>query len=137
MVLLRPQRSCDKVMFSQASVILSTVGTPPGQTPLSKHPPGRHPLPPADGYCSRWYAFLLPPANVVCEGYVFTGVCLSIGGGIPACIADGIPACLAAGLWEGGGIPACLAGFQATPKGEVEGGLAGGGFLQAHTQGGS
>ena len=23
---------------------------------------------------------LLPPANVVCEGYVFTGVCLSTGG---------------------------------------------------------
>ena len=23
----------------------------------------------------------LPPANVVCEGYVFTGVCLSMGGG--------------------------------------------------------
>ena len=31
---------------------------------------------------------LLPPANVVCEGYVFTGVCLSTGGGgIPGCIA--------------------------------------------------
>ena len=32
---------------------------------------------------------LLPPANVVCEGYVFTGVCLSTGGwvGIPACLA--------------------------------------------------
>ena len=27
---------------------------------------------------------LLPPANVVCEGYVFTGVCLSTGG---ACVA--------------------------------------------------
>ena len=54
-----------------------------------------------------------------CEGYVFTGVCLSTGGGvsqhalqvvsqhalqqvggggIPACLAGGIPACLAAGL---------------------------------------
>ena len=31
---------------------------------------------------------LLPPANVVCEGCVFTGVCLSTGGvGIPACLA--------------------------------------------------
>ena len=29
-----------------------------------------------------WYKDrLLPPANVVCEGYVFTGVCLSTGGG--------------------------------------------------------
>ena len=72
-----------------------------------------------------------------CEGYVFTGVCLSTGrgvvsqhalqvisqhalqqvsrevrgGGIPACLAGGIPACLAAGLrgGGGGGIPACLA----------------------------
>ena len=26
----------------------------------------------------------LPPANVVCEGYVFTGVCLSTGGGSPS-----------------------------------------------------
>ena len=24
----------------------------------------------------------LPPANEVCEGYVFTGVCLSTGGGV-------------------------------------------------------
>ena len=47
----------------------------------------------------------LPPAN--CEGYVFTGVCLSTGrGAIPACIAGGIPACLAAG----GAIPACIVG---------------------------
>ena len=32
---------------------------------------------------------LLPPASVVCEGHVFTGVCLSTkaGGGIPACLA--------------------------------------------------
>ena len=51
---------------------------------------------------------LLPPANIVCEGYVFTGVCLSTGGAIPACIAGGIPACLAAGLQGGsapGGVP--------------------------------
>ena len=25
---------------------------------------------------------LLPPANEVCKGYVFTGVCLSTGGGV-------------------------------------------------------
>ena len=29
---------------------------------------------------SLGFRFLLPPANVVCEGYVFTGVCLSTGG---------------------------------------------------------
>ena len=32
-------------------------------------------------------ACLLPPANEVCEGYVFTSVCLSTGGG--ACMAMG------------------------------------------------
>ena len=32
------------------------------------------------------YLVLLPPANVVCEGYVFTSVCLSTGSGIPACL---------------------------------------------------
>ena len=29
---------------------------------------------------------LLPPANEVCEGYVFTGVCLSTGGCLPHCM---------------------------------------------------
>ena len=29
---------------------------------------------------------LLPPANEVCEGYVFTGVCLSTGGCLPRCL---------------------------------------------------
>ena len=38
----RPQRSCGKVMFSQASVILSTGDV--AETPLGRHPPGRHPL---------------------------------------------------------------------------------------------
>ena len=34
---------------------------------------------------------LLPPTNVVCEGYVFTGVCLSMGGmhSREACVAGG------------------------------------------------
>ena len=47
----RPQRSCGKVMFSQASVILFIGGClldTPGQTP----PP---PPSPADGYCSGIY----------------------------------------------------------------------------------
>ena len=106
----RPQRSCGKLMFSQASVILFTggvsAGHPPvrhppgrhstGQTPtkqtatLGRHtpwadiPPGRHPLgrnplgrhpPPADGYCSGWYAsywnaflFILDPHPIVFLG---------------------------------------------------------------------
>ena len=51
-----------------------------------------------------------------CEGYVFTRVCLSTGGGE----GGGIPACLA-GL-RGGVIPACLAGFQAHTQGGGGGG---------------
>ena len=42
----RPQRSCGKVMFSQASVILSggVYGRqPPGKHPPGRIPPGRHP----------------------------------------------------------------------------------------------
>ena len=31
----------------------------------------------------------LPPANEVCEGYVFTGVCLSMGGGMHGCSQGG------------------------------------------------
>ena len=77
----RPQRSCGKVMFSQASVILFTGGVcpsacwdthTPGRHPPRKHttpgstlppegtppweaqPPEEHP-PPTDGHCSRWY----------------------------------------------------------------------------------
>ena len=39
----RPQHSCDKVMFSQASVILYTGGGGVWQTPPGRHPSGRHP----------------------------------------------------------------------------------------------
>ena len=49
-------------------------------------------------FCTFIFHKSLPPTNVVCEGYVFTGVCLSTGGdAIPACIAGSILACLAAG----------------------------------------
>ena len=66
----------------------------------------------------------LPPANEVCEGYVFTGVCLSTGG-VPG--PGGMPG-------PGGGVWSqhALKVSRPTPKGEVEGGL-----VQAHTQGGS
>ena len=43
-------------------------------------------------------ANLLPPANKVCEGYVFTGVCLSTGGHVwqrGVCVAKG--ACMVKG----------------------------------------
>ena len=34
----------------------------------------------------QWFKlYLLLPANEVCEGYVFTGVCLSTGGGMRGC----------------------------------------------------
>ena len=66
---------------------------------------------------------LLPPANEVCKGYVFTHVCHSVhigGGGIPACIAGGIPACLAAGL---GGVVSqhALQVSSLTPRGKLRG----------------
>ena len=78
---------------------------------------------------------------------MFTGACLSTGGGgaIPACIAGGIPACLAT-VFGGGGLQANTQGgsgggsglgpqpsgkmrgiwSRPTPKGEVEGDLPGG-----------
>ena len=31
----------------------------------------------------------LPPANVVCEGYIFTGVCDSVNGGVACVVARG------------------------------------------------
>ena len=43
---------------------------------------------------------LLPPANEVCEGYVFTGVCPSTGGG-------------------GGCLPHCMLGYT-TPRPEAD-----------------
>ena len=82
-----------------------------------------------------------------CEGYVFTGVCLSMGGAIPACIAGGIPACLAAGLQEGvGGYPSMPCRFPGPhPRGKFRGirsrptamGEVEGDPVQAHSQRGS
>ena len=78
----------------------------------------------------------LPPANKVCEGYVFTRVCYSVhgrGGALPACIASGIPALqqVSRGVSQH-----ALQVSRPTPRGKVEGDLAGGG-LQAQNQGGS
>ena len=67
--------------------------------------------------CSGSATVRPPPTNEVCEGYVFTRVCLSMGGVVSqhALQGGGIPACLA------GGVPAFFAGLQ--------------GGLQTHTQG--
>ena len=59
-----------------------------------------------------------PPTNEVCEGYVFTRVCLSTGGG-------GIPACLAGGWYPSMPCRWCPSMLCRSPGG-----------LQAHTQGG-
>ena len=54
---------------------------------------------------------LLPPANVVCEGYVFTPVCDSINSGEGSCVAGGH-------VWLGYG--ACVAGRGACmEKGDI------------------
>ena len=106
----RPQRSCGKVMLSQACVKNSVHRggrvvwqTPPrADTPFPVHA-GIHPTtqcmlghtplpsacwdtpPPAtavDGtHPTGMHSCLLPPAKEVCEDYVFTGVCLSTLGG--------------------------------------------------------
>ena len=97
---------------------------------------------------------LLPPANEVCEGYVFTGVCLSTGGGV-ACVVGGVSgrgacvagegacmhgrgackhgrgACVAGGCawqghaWQG----ACIAGGCAWQGAYMAGGMHGGGGM--------
>ena len=83
LIFYRPQRSCGKVIFSQACVknsvhsggggvsLSACWDTPPwADTSLGRHPPGRHSSgqtpprqtspwadnPPADGYSSGWYA---------------------------------------------------------------------------------
>ena len=60
-------------------------------------------------YHLRLWSSSLPPANEVCEGYVFTGVCLSIWGdmhGWGACVAGRMcvagGACMAGGMHSGG-----------------------------------
>ena len=86
---------------------------------------------------------LLPPANEVCEGYVFTRACHSVhkGGGVVSQHALQVVSqhALLQVSWLGG-VPACLAGpwgggLQAHTQGGVEGSGQSGGGLQAHTQG--
>ena len=78
---------------------------------------------------------LLPPANEVCEDYVFTRVCLSTGGDLcmagGACVA-GVCACQVAGhAWQGAcmargmhGRGACMAGGCAWQEGHAWQGCA-------------
>ena len=105
------------------------------------------------------FFLLLPPANVVCEGYVFTGICLStLGGGwypsmhcrwypsVPCSRSPGgsypsMP-CRSLGPHPGGKLRGLAWGVsRPTPGREVEGsGLGGSGGphprgLQAHTWG--
>ena len=61
--------------------------------------------------------FFLPPANEVCEGYVFTGVCLSTpGGGVRGFIWGGMH-----GFIRGGG----MRGFIWGVHGFISGGMCG------------
>ena len=55
----------------------------------------------ANSQCGR-ANLLLPPANVVCEGYVFTGVCLSTGRGMRGCWGACMVACRGACVVAGG-----------------------------------
>ena len=79
------QQTCWKVMFSVLSVCQSFCPY----------------LSASERLTFDWNAFLLPPANEVCKGYVFTHVCLSTGGHV----CQGV--CMAGGhVWQG----ACMAG---------------------------
>ena len=69
---------------------------------------------------NRAFSMSLPPANEVCEGYVFTGVCLSTrGGGMHGCsggrawlLRGGVRGC------SGGGMRGCSRGaYVAAPGG--------------------
>ena len=51
-----------------------------------------------DGKSEVVYGLFLPPANEVCEGYVFAGVCLSTEGWGRAWHVAGEGACLAGGI---------------------------------------
>ena len=55
---------------------------------------------------------LLPPANEVCEGYVFTGVCLSTGGGGLAWLVGGVHSCQGVVHGCGGGCVWLLGGMK-------------------------
>ena len=59
-------------------------------------------------YASYWNAFLLPPANEVCEGYVFTGVCHSVHRGHAWLLWGGMHGCSRGGMCgcSGGGVHA-------------------------------
>ena len=88
-------------MFLQASVILLTGG----EEYLTRYTPWTRYTPRCRAcweirstrgqYASYWNAILLPPANEVCEGYVFTGVCDSVNRG-GACVVAHRGACVVA-----------------------------------------
>ena len=48
-------------------------------------------MPKETSLCVLFFFLFLPPANEVCEGYVFTGVCLSTGGCLPHCMLGYTP----------------------------------------------
>ena len=76
----------------------------------------------------------LPPANEVREGYVFTLVCLSTGGGwYPSMPCRWYPSMPCKS--PGGCISSMPCRFPGPHPGKSLRGLAGGGGLQAHTQG--
>ena len=122
------QRSCGKVMFSLVSFFH---GAPCDHYPWSILPQCTGPsLAPASWQAGvhiilECFLVLLPPANEVCEGYVFTPVCqsfcsqgASVHGRGCACMAGGVcgRGCAWQGVcvhgrgcaWQGGGT--CVAG---------------------------
>ena len=52
----------------------------------------------------QWMDNLLPPGNVVCEGYVFTPVCDSVKRGRGACVVKGGMHGKGGHVWQRGGM---------------------------------
>ena len=115
----RPQRSWGKVIFSQASVILFTVGESasvhagiPYSPPQQDKPPWQGD-PPCTVHAGRYgqqagsmhptgMQFLLPATTKLGQGNVFTSVCLSTGGEgcLPQCMLRYTPPPGADPPWE-------------------------------------
>ena len=73
-------------------------------------------------YIISYFIILLPPANEVCEGYVFTGVCLSMGGGPMCGCSQGGHAWLLRGGMRGGACVVAPGGVcVVAPRGGMHG----------------
>ena len=76
--------------------------------------------------CNKELSKFLPPANVVCEGYVFTPVCDSVKGGGGVCGCSGGRVCMVA---QGGHVWLLRGACMVAPRGQRAWLLWGGAWL--------